>query len=197
MNGRTRWWFTLAVLLGAVPFIALACQGGPAQTGPAPAGPSQPSPGTPGLPYDFRFALYQGEEVVGKRQARFSEFFSGKPVLLNFFAGQCPPCRAELPHFREASQVYRDRVLFVGVDVGPFLGLGSFEDGRALLKEFGVTYPAGSPPDGAVLREYRVTGMPTTIFFTPEGKVFRQWTGILTKGKLESILGDLLKASGG
>jgi thiol-disulfide isomerase/thioredoxin len=146
---------------------------------------------------DFELVMYRGAEVLGGEKLKFSSLFgTGKPVVLNFWAGLCPPCRAEMPHFQEVHEKYKGRVLLFGLDVGPFVGLGSREDGQALLRELKVTYPTGTTFDAQVVRAYNVLGMPTTVFITANGKVFRQWTGLLTKQKLEELVEELLKASG-
>jgi thiol-disulfide isomerase/thioredoxin len=117
-------------------------------------------------------------------------------VVLNFFAGLCPPCRAEMPDLQSVSAQYQGRVILFGLDIGPFVNLGSRKDGKALVRELGVTYPTGTTFDSKVVREYRVLGMPTTVFLTPDGKVFTTWTGLLTRGKMVELFEQLLKASG-
>ena len=117
-----------------------------------------------------------------------------KPSVVNFWAGLCPPCREEMPHFQEFYDEFEERINFVGVDVGQFTNLGSEEDARELLSDLGVTYPAGFTEDGEAVREY-VTGMPTTVFITPQGEIFRSWTGYLSKGQLTEITEEMLAAS--
>lgn len=128
---------------------------------------------------------------------RFSDLFGrGKPLVLNFWAGACPPCRAEMPHFQEMYEIYKDRVFLVGLDVGPFVRLGTREDGQALVKELKITYPTGTTFDPEVVREYKVLGMPTTVFVKPNGEIFSNWTGLLTRDKLIELVEKLLAASG-
>jgi thiol-disulfide isomerase/thioredoxin len=87
---------------------------------------------------DFAVVAYQGESAFGGEQGRFSQVFAqNKPVVLNFWAGQCPPCRAEMPEFQKVADEYKDSVLFVGVDVGQFTGLGTHDDARAFCKSSG------------------------------------------------------------
>jgi thiol-disulfide isomerase/thioredoxin len=149
------------------------------------------------LPADFRIALYQSEDVLGGQVVKFSELFAqGKPVVLSVWAGLCPVCRIEMPDLQEAYIEYEDRVLVVGIDVGPFVGLGSQEDGRALIDDLDITYPAGTTPDSAILREYRVLGTPATYFFTPSGRVTDQWNGLLNGAQLRDKIDELLEASG-
>ena len=100
-----------------------------------------------------------------------------------------------MPDLQAVSDEYQDRVLLFGLDVGPFIGLGSNEDGRALLQELSITYPAGTTLNPDVVREYKVLGMPTTYFITPEGEIYETWTGLLTEGKLTELVEGLLTAS--
>lgn len=146
---------------------------------------------------DFRIIVYQGEDVLGGKEVRLSDLLAkGNPVVLNFWAGLCPPCRREMPDLQTVHEEYKDRVLLFGLDVGPFVGLGSREDGKALLKELEVTYPAGTTFDAEVVKVYKVLGMPSTFFIKPNGEIVQQWTGLLNKQKLEELVQGLLAASG-
>jgi hypothetical protein len=88
----------------------------------------------------------------------------------------CSPCRPDCarraeskwPLFRAVSEELGDEIILFGLDVGPLTNLGSSEDGQALIQELGVTYPASTTTDAQVMREYGLSGMPTTYFFTPD-----------------------------
>ncbi len=145
---------------------------------------------------DFELIAYQGQAELGGSIVRFQDLFGqGKPVVLNFWAGLCPPCRVEMPDLQEVYEEYGDRILLVGLDVGPFVGLGSQTDGQVLLRELAVTYPAGTTTDGNVVLDYGLLGMPTTYFISSEGELIDTWTGLLTKGKLVELVEQLLVAS--
>ena len=147
------------------------------------------------LPRDFPIETYPGEEYTAGTELSFSEFFAdGKPVILNFWAGLCPPCRAEMPDFQEFHEQNVDRVILVGVDIGQYLGLGNREDAAELLDELGITYPTGLTSESSVTRDYNVLGMPTTVFLNTDGTVFRTWNGILTKEQLNDRADELLMA---
>ncbi|MBI4297696.1 MAG: TlpA family protein disulfide reductase [Chloroflexi bacterium] len=183
--------------------LLVACGGPTQKTGTL----ASPTPGTPtpqqatqttsvNLPRDFQISVYRGEDALGGKDLQFSAAFAaGKPVILNFFAGLCPPCRAEMPDIQSVSGEYKDKVTIFGLDVGPFVGLGSRDDGNALVQGLGITYPTGTTFDRQVVSAYQVLGMPTTVFITPEGKVFKRWTGLLTRAKLIELTEGLLKAS--
>jgi hypothetical protein len=89
----------------------------------------------------------------------------------------------------------RDEVLLFGLDVGPFVGLGSREDGKRLLEELKVTFPTGTTFDAQVVRNYKLVGMPTTYFIKADGTIHRQWTGLLNKKKLDELVNELVTAS--
>ncbi len=130
---------------------------------------------------NFFFTMFQGAEAVGGGKMDLHSLVGPKPIVLNFWAGLCPPCRAEMPDLQEFDEEYKDRALLLGIDVGQFFGLGSQDDAKDLLKELGVTYPAGFTNDADVIKDYRVLGMPTTIFIDTDGAISNQWTGALNK----------------
>jgi thiol-disulfide isomerase/thioredoxin len=148
------------------------------------------------LPLDFQISVYQGQDVLGGEEVDFSGVVAdGKPVVLNFWAGLCPPCRLEMPDLQEVHEEFGDQIVLVGIDVGTFTGLGDEQEGRALLQEVGVTYPTGTTANAEVMRAYEVIGMPTTLFITPNGKIVERWTGLLTKDKMEELVLELIDAS--
>ncbi len=156
-----------------------------------PAGEARPAA-------DFPFEAYQGADLVGGETVQFSQIIAGgKPVVLNFWAAQCPPCRVEMPEFDHAWQAARDRVLLVGLDVGPLINLGTRAEGEALAQELGVTYPVGTTSDATVMQRYQVLGMPSTLFITTQSQIVRQWTGSLDEAALNDLIDELLQASGG
>jgi thiol-disulfide isomerase/thioredoxin len=146
---------------------------------------------------DFEIVLYQGEDALGGSTVAFSDVFDqGKPVVLSIWAGLCPICRVEMPDLQKAYEQYHDELLVIGVDVGPFVGLGNAEDGMALLDELGITYPAGATPDQSIMRDYKILGTPATIFLKPDGEVIDRWNGLLTANQLDAKIEALLEASG-
>ena len=145
---------------------------------------------------DFEFTMYQGGDVVGGNEPKFSGLFpSEKPLVLNFWAGLCPPCRAEMPGFQALYDQYQGEFILLGIDIGPFMGLGSNQDARNLLRELGITYPVGRAHNRDPVVQYRVTSMPTTLFFTPDGKLFKRREGFLDQGRMTAMIQDLLEAS--
>jgi cytochrome c biogenesis protein CcmG/thiol:disulfide interchange protein DsbE len=84
----------------------------------------------------------------------------GSPVVLNFFASWCAPCRDEGPLLERAWRDYRDRgVRFVGVN---------YQDtpsrARHFVEEFGITFPIVVDDEGELARALDVYGLPQTFF---------------------------------
>ena len=141
---------------------------------------------------DFPISLYQGSETLGGPEINFSDL-QGKPVVLNFWAGLCPPCRAEMPDLEAFHLDYRDRVTLIGVDVGEFMKLGSQDDARQLLTDLGITYPAGYTIHHGVIADYGVLSMPTTVFIDADGGIYRKWSGVLDHDALASVTDKMLE----
>ena len=112
---------------------------------------------------------------------------AGQPVVLNFWASWCPPCRVEMPTLQQTSVQYNGRIAFIGVNQG--------ENGQTITEfgnEFGVTYPLLVDQDYRVNRLYQVNGLPTTIFIDRNGIVREVIIGVLSEAVLQSRVESLL-----
>jgi cytochrome c biogenesis protein CcmG/thiol:disulfide interchange protein DsbE len=103
----------------------------------------------------------------------------GTPVVLNFWATWCVPCRKEMPDLEAVHRSLGGRIAFIGIDN---------RDSRRLaikfLRDTGVTYPTGFDPDGQIAAAYGVLGMPTTVFISADGTVVAKHTGQLRASTL-------------
>lgn len=171
----------IATFLAALAIILVACGGGSgdsAETLPALSSGSEVQMDNDRAP-NFHITLFQGEDLLGANELNIHDLPLGKPLVVNFWAGLCPPCRAEMPDLQEFSDEFEDRLTLVGVDLGQFTGLGTVQDAKDLLEELGVTYPAGFTNDSNVIKDYRVFGLPATMFIDAEGKIFKNLGGAL------------------
>jgi thiol-disulfide isomerase/thioredoxin len=140
---------------------------------------------------DFTYTLFSANGRAGSAQ-RLSDL-RGKPVVLNFWAGQCPPCRVEMPEFQGFYEDFQARIAVLGIDVGAFTDLGSRDDARRLVTELGVSYPTGFTEDQRVMKLYQVYAMPTTIFIDANGKLVKRWNGVLNRDALTAMAEHLLQ----
>ena len=204
----TKAWVIGAIWLASL-LLLMGCAGeAPAEPSPTPASTATPEPtatpqatATP-LPTliapvadnsapDFRFTLFQGEDVLGASEMSLSEL-AGRPLVLNFWARFCTPCWSEMPELQSFYEEYEGRIQLVGVDVGQFTGLGSPKDTGRLLDSLGITYPAGYTDEARVVREYQIRAMPTTAFITADGQLFQTWTGSITREEVTAVVREML-----
>jgi thiol-disulfide isomerase/thioredoxin len=192
---RSRWWVAGAgaAAIAVVAVIAALRADAPSSGTSRPSGDATGSNTTASVDHPGLLAVaYQGEDQLGGRQVDVAGLLGrGKPVILNFWAGLCPPCRAEMPSFQRVHDEYKDSLTVVGVDIGPFVGLGSNEDGRELLAELGITYPTAYALASPV-EEYRIRSMPTTLFVRADGTIAGRHAGFLTEERLQAWVQDLV-----
>ena len=142
---------------------------------------------------DLAIAVGQGDSAVPQGDTQLSEIVSaGKPVVVNFWAALCGPCRLEMPDFQRVYDARADEVTILGVDIGPQWQLGSREQGEELLMELGITYPAGITFDPEVNTKFDIFGMPTTVFIQADGRLLRSWTGVLNEAKINELIDELV-----
>ncbi len=135
---------------------------------------------------NFELGLFDGGTY------RLSETLaSGKPVIVNFWASWCVPCREEAALLESTWKRNRERISLVGVDVQD-----TDEDARAFLREFGITYPNGAGNSGPISIAFGMRGVPETYFLATDGRIVRKWNGALTAVGMEQFLGEVLRASG-
>jgi cytochrome c biogenesis protein CcmG/thiol:disulfide interchange protein DsbE len=105
----------------------------------------------------------------------------GAPVVLNFWASWCPPCRTEAPRLERSWRGSRGRgVVFLGLDMQDLTG-----DAREFIREFHITYPNVRDPGDEVARDWGVTGLPETFFVSPRGRVVAHVIGAISSEQLE------------
>lgn len=130
---------------------------------------------------DFRLATLEGGEFSLADHL-------GMPVVLNFWATWCPPCRAEIPGFIDLQDEYGDKVRFVGVA----LDEGGFDTIRDYVTARGINYPIAADR-GRLFAAYGGTGtVPTTYLIDSNGQVRYSHSGIITKRSLRKALDQLL-----
>jgi cytochrome c biogenesis protein CcmG/thiol:disulfide interchange protein DsbE len=111
----------------------------------------------------------------------------GKPVLINFWASWCVPCKEEAPMLKRAYETYGDRIEFVGVVVND-----AEPDAIAFADRYGMDWPSVRDLDRAIFDDYGLTGQPETFFIDGDGTIVEHVNGPLFEDELLSLLDSLV-----
>ncbi len=164
-------------VLAALAVLGSACGGGAGGARGLDIGPGVSARDLPpAVPEPLTVEEFQGV-LVGLR---------GTPVIVNFWASWCVPCRAEAPLLDEMAGISdgpAGRVQFLGVATNDLA-----DDARDFVAEFGITYPNMLDPVGEIAVFMNTTGLPTTYALDREGRVVDVERGALDRARLEELI---------
>lgn len=114
----------------------------------------------------------------------------GNPVLLNFWATWCAPCRVEMPWLVDLDRQYRAQgLLIVGISLDD---AGSDKEVATFAKDKGVLYPVLFGNSSIANAYGGVRFMPQSFFIYPNGTIMKTTTGLTNKDDLEDGIKQLL-----
>ncbi|MGI6334716.1 MAG: TlpA family protein disulfide reductase [Saccharofermentanales bacterium] len=120
--------------------------------------------------------------------------YRGRPVVLNFWASWCPPCRQEMPHFDRVYREVKDDVMFMMVDLVD----GQREkqtDGQEYIDLEGFTFPVFFDTDRDAARVYGITSIPSTLFIDKDGFIAYGYRGGIDESTLRAGIKAILPES--
>ena len=115
--------------------------------------------------------------------------FRGHPVIVNFWASWCAPCRQEMPALAAIAQRLGGKINFVGIDTNDQRG-----SALTFLNKTGVKYITAFDPKADVAQNYGVYGLPTTFFISAQGKLLGRQVGAMTGDRLGQIISQTFNA---
>lgn len=131
---------------------------------------------------DFTVENKNGEKV------KLSDF-KGKPIILNFWASWCAPCKVEMPDFETVYQDEKDNVHFFMMNV-------TVDDVRKDAEEYisknQFSFPVYYDTQGLASYTYRITGYPTSYFVNSNFEIVKQYNGIMSEATLRKNI-ELIK----
>ena len=115
--------------------------------------------------------------------------YKGHPVLVNFWATWCAPCRAEMPHLVAAYEKHKaEGFVLLAID----LTNGDDESAvRPYMKEFGMTFPVLFDSDGSAQNAFRLRGLPSSYFINRHGVIRFTYIGAMTLEFIEARIMDI------
>lgn len=136
------------------------------------------------------FTVYDGDGAPVTLQSK-----RGKPVLINFWATWCAPCRSELADIDEAYKTYGDKVEFMMVNLTD--GNSETVEGvRDFIAENGYTFPVYYDSDESAALAWGVGSIPMTVLIGPDGKYLHTQIGVMSADTIENLMQMLLAAEG-
>lgn len=114
--------------------------------------------------------------------------FLGKPVVLNFWASWCGPCKMEMPDFEEIYKEYKEDIHFVMINLTDG-DRETMDTATTFLDNSGYTFPVYYDKDTDAALTYKVYGIPVTYFINAEGHLIAQGTSALDAETIKRGIG--------
>jgi peroxiredoxin len=111
----------------------------------------------------------------------------GEPVVVNFFAGWCAPCRAEIPGIESVHVAAGDEVHIIGIS-------HDFDEStwHSFVEETGLTYETAFQPQQEIWQALDLSGMPSTVLISADGRIVHTHTGIIDEATLRDLIAEHL-----
>lgn len=120
----------------------------------------------------------------------FSDF-SGKPVVINFWATWCGYCVKEMPSFEKAFLEYGDEVVFMMINVTDGYQ-ETKEDALEFIEEKGYTFPVYYDTELSAASVYGASSLPATAFISADGELLHGQLGMMSEETLFGYIENLL-----
>ena len=111
----------------------------------------------------------------------------GMPLVINFSGPEWPQCQREAPDLQRAYLDYNGKgVFFLSV-----FTLGENQDIKKFAETYNITYPVGR--DNELAKQFRVMGLPVTVFIAKDGKISRKHVGLIAADELKTNIEAILR----
>lgn len=117
--------------------------------------------------------------------------FSGKPMVINFWATWCAPCRSELSDFNKLYEENKDEIVFLMVNLTDG-SRDTLEGVKEFVSEREYTFPVYFDTEYNAARAYGVNGIPMSVFINKDGYIADTHTGSMDEETLREYLDKLL-----
>jgi len=135
------------------------------------------------------------QDIDGK-QVKMSDYLGKNPILIDFWATWCNPCKVELPHLDNIYKKYQDQgLIFLAISEDSPRSVSKVKP-YVRSKNYAAMVPLD--PDGQVLRKFfGENTLPYTILIDREGKIVRTFTGYVPgqEKEIEKLVAELVTKS--
>jgi cytochrome c biogenesis protein CcmG/thiol:disulfide interchange protein DsbE len=114
----------------------------------------------------------------------------GRPVVVNFWASWCIPCRDEAPILNDSARAHAGEVIFLGVNVQDLT-----EDALAFSREFDTPYVSVRDRGNRTFDVYGLTGVPETYYLDATGRIVAHVPGAISRATLEQGIAQAIGGS--
>jgi len=136
------------------------------------------------------------QDVDGNEQA-FSSYLGKGPVLVNFWALWCEPCKQEMKAFKSMVEKFKAQgVSMVAINTDKVKSMAKV---RNYVKSQGIEIPVLLDPDGSIAQErFAMESLPYSLILNPDGSVYKKHTGFTAGDELsiEKEIEELLHSLG-
>lgn len=134
---------------------------------------------------DFKVENIEGEEV------NFKSFIGKGPLLVNFWALWCEPCKQEMKAFNKLVEKYQDKgITMISINTDKVRSLAKV---RSYIKTQGYTFPVLIDPDGSIATEkFAMESLPYSLVITKNGTIFKKHIGF-TAGDEVTVENEIIE----
>ena len=180
LHGNRFWTLATAVLALVAALVILISAGLPERgqfTGQLLADGSVSAPELNSVAPNFSLTTLEGTTIT-------LDSLRGGPVLINFWATWCEPCRVEMPYLQEFYEAHQSsglRVLAVNLGETPDII-------RTWVDDFGLTFDILLDPQQSLAVLYQIRGQPSTFAISPDGIINAIYYGPVSVEQLQAVL---------
>jgi thiol-disulfide isomerase/thioredoxin len=119
--------------------------------------------------------------------------FKGKPVVLNFWASWCPPCRSEMPDYNTIYQKYSDKgVVFLMVNMTDGQR-ETIDIAKKFVKDNNYKFSVYFDVNSDAANNYGISSIPDSLFIDKNGNIVNSYVGAIDEATIQSNIETLLK----